>query len=508
MLHGQWSEAEQEARQACDELERFGLLDAVGYAQYEMGEVRLRMGDLDGPPKPSTARTSTATTRSPASRSCSWRAARSTRRASIERALAAAAGGGGAADRATRARLLPAQIDIALAAGDLETAGPAVDGARIDRRRLRATRVPGRRAHGARRAAPRRGPAGGGVAGPGPVVAALAGDRPAVRERAGAPALRRGAGRRRRPGGGSTRPAGCPQRVRAARREARPGACRRAPGGGAPARRPMAKRVTRTFMFTDIVTSTDLVGLIGDDAWGELLRWHDRELRSAFAQHRGEEVEHTGDGFFVAFERAVDGDRVRRSTSSGGWRAIAASTGSRRGCGSGSTRPRQRARAATTAARACTSRRASAPPRGRGRSSSRRGAGRDRRGPVRAVRTAPGQPERRQGAGRGAERRLAVAGDSYVLPPRMWTFGRASGRVTGVYSSTHGPLSVDTCGAHDVQIRPRGLVARHARPDGVRCRAHRAVAGSFSESRCPLGITQRRTAYGRAAQRRAEPYAA
>ena len=48
MLRGQWSEAEQEARQACEELERFGLLDGVGYAQYEVGEVRLRMGDLDG----------------------------------------------------------------------------------------------------------------------------------------------------------------------------------------------------------------------------------------------------------------------------------------------------------------------------------------------------------------------------------------------------------------------------------------------------------------------------
>ena len=60
-------------------------------------------------------------------------------------------------------------------------------------------------------------------------------------------------------------------------------------------------------MFTDIVTSTDLVGLIGDDAWGELLQWHDRELRSAVADHRGEVVNHTGDGFFVAFESAVDG---------------------------------------------------------------------------------------------------------------------------------------------------------------------------------------------------------
>jgi class 3 adenylate cyclase len=67
-----------------------------------------------------------------------------------------------------------------------------------------------------------------------------------------------------------------------------------------------SKRLTRTFMFTDIVTSTDLVGLIGDDAWTALLGWHDRELRAAFAEHRGEEVNSTGDGFFVAFEQATD----------------------------------------------------------------------------------------------------------------------------------------------------------------------------------------------------------
>jgi class 3 adenylate cyclase len=60
-------------------------------------------------------------------------------------------------------------------------------------------------------------------------------------------------------------------------------------------------------MFTDIVTSTDLIGLIGDDAWSELLAWHDRELRSAFATYRGEEVHHAGDGFFVAFDHAIDG---------------------------------------------------------------------------------------------------------------------------------------------------------------------------------------------------------
>ena len=59
-------------------------------------------------------------------------------------------------------------------------------------------------------------------------------------------------------------------------------------------------------MFTDIVTSTDLIGLIGDDAWDELLAWHDRELRSSFASHRGEVANHTGDGFFVAFADAGD----------------------------------------------------------------------------------------------------------------------------------------------------------------------------------------------------------
>lgn len=55
-------------------------------------------------------------------------------------------------------------------------------------------------------------------------------------------------------------------------------------------------------MFTDIVKSTDLIEAIGDEAWTDLLRWHDHMLRSLFVSHDGEEVNHTGDGFFVAFE--------------------------------------------------------------------------------------------------------------------------------------------------------------------------------------------------------------
>jgi hypothetical protein len=48
MLRGQWPEAELEARQACEELRRFGLNDSLGFAHHEIGEIRLRMGDLQG----------------------------------------------------------------------------------------------------------------------------------------------------------------------------------------------------------------------------------------------------------------------------------------------------------------------------------------------------------------------------------------------------------------------------------------------------------------------------
>jgi class 3 adenylate cyclase len=63
-------------------------------------------------------------------------------------------------------------------------------------------------------------------------------------------------------------------------------------------------RETRTFMFTDIVDSSRLVDLLGDESWTLLLSWHDRILRRSFAAHRGREIKHEGDGFFVAFPTA------------------------------------------------------------------------------------------------------------------------------------------------------------------------------------------------------------
>lgn len=62
------------------------------------------------------------------------------------------------------------------------------------------------------------------------------------------------------------------------------------------------RRVVKTFMFTDIVKSTNLVEAIGDEAWESLLRWHDETLRGLFVAHRGEEVVSTGDGFFIGFD--------------------------------------------------------------------------------------------------------------------------------------------------------------------------------------------------------------
>jgi class 3 adenylate cyclase len=62
------------------------------------------------------------------------------------------------------------------------------------------------------------------------------------------------------------------------------------------------RRVMKTFMFTDIVKSTNLVEALGDEAWEAMLGWHDQTLRSLFLTHQGEEVVSTGDGFFVGFD--------------------------------------------------------------------------------------------------------------------------------------------------------------------------------------------------------------
>jgi tetratricopeptide (TPR) repeat protein len=73
----------------------------------------------------------------------------------------------------------------------------------------------------------------------------------------------------------------------------------------------MEETTLRTFMFTDIVGSTPLVEAIGDEAWGHVVRWHDEALRALFVKFEGEEIDHTGDGFFVAFREHEPCARMR-----------------------------------------------------------------------------------------------------------------------------------------------------------------------------------------------------
>jgi class 3 adenylate cyclase len=60
-------------------------------------------------------------------------------------------------------------------------------------------------------------------------------------------------------------------------------------------------RQMTTMMFTDIVGSTELVGVIGDESWADLISWHDRTIRTLIGEYAGTEIDHAGDGFFVSF---------------------------------------------------------------------------------------------------------------------------------------------------------------------------------------------------------------
>ena len=309
MLHGRWSEAEQDARQASDELQQFHLLDAVGMAHNAIGDVRLRMGDLDGAAEAFDQAYEFGHDAQPGLAKLQFANGQiDEAQRSIARALAVATGDGGFTDRAARGRLLPTQVEIALARGDLDVARAAVEeleviAADFDRPLHKAGALTAR---GELLLGEQRPVEASPILGKSwrlwqttdlPYEAAQARLRyaEALTAEGDADGAKRDllAARKVFDSLGATRDL---RRVDAILEADGPGA--------APA---PAATVTKTFMFTDIVTSTDLVELIGDAAWEEMLSWHDRELRKAFAKARGDEVNHTGDGFFVAFDRARDG---------------------------------------------------------------------------------------------------------------------------------------------------------------------------------------------------------
>ena len=57
------------------------------------------------------------------------------------------------------------------------------------------------------------------------------------------------------------------------------------------------------FVFTDIVDSTKHLEHHGDVHWQKLLSRHDDLVRGVVRAHGGRVVDHTGDGFFLCFDR-------------------------------------------------------------------------------------------------------------------------------------------------------------------------------------------------------------
>ncbi len=297
-LRGDWAAAEQEAKQACIELKDYFQF-AVGWGHYEIGMVRLKQGDLKAAdeafnqayelgknPQPGRALALLAQGKVDSAM------------ASIRRALADES-----VARLSRGHLLPAQVEIAVAASDLETARTASIEMDAIAEEFGSTALLASAAwasalvllhegdlEGAERSAVKAQRVWQEVDIPyeiarthvllGKIFAAQGDSEAASMEFKTA-------------------------RSTFVRLGALPDA--RELDALSPQGAAAGVRTTRTFMFTDIVKSTNLVEAIGDAAWEDLLEWHDRALRSLFAEHKGEEVKQVGDGFVVAFESPASG---------------------------------------------------------------------------------------------------------------------------------------------------------------------------------------------------------
>jgi class 3 adenylate cyclase len=297
-LRGSWPEAEEEIRTAVAELGEFAPSVAAS-AFYELGELQLRMGDLAAAeeafrqahglgvePQPGLALLRLASGDVDAAR-------RGLRRALSDEAR----------NRLSRARLLPASVEISLAARETDEARAASE------ELAEIARDYGTSALAAHAAA-----AAGAVAlAEQDADAALRHLRRAIRlyqeveiPYEGARARLLAAEAYRLDGDADA----AELELRAAQATFdRLGALRdvrrTAEALGRLAAAAGGERAGRTFLTTDICDSTPLVEAIGDEAWVGLVGWHDRTLRELFGQYGGEEVDHSGDGFFVAFPDAT-----------------------------------------------------------------------------------------------------------------------------------------------------------------------------------------------------------
>jgi class 3 adenylate cyclase len=293
-LQGNWDSAEEQAVQACDELGAyFNLVASAGF--HEIGEIRRRRGDFAQAEEayrkaselghPTGAQPGLALLRLAQGKVDS--AAASIRRALENEGL----------DPLTRAGLLPAQIEIALTAGELARArtGAAELEEIADQYRIDGVRTPHME---------------------GTLQLTLGRIRLAERDFEGAMAAFKAAR-------STWEKVGAPYETAQARMLI--GIAYRGEGDEHSARDEIEAAKTtferlgaaldtqraaellgetgtaRTFVFTDIVDSTKLLEALGEEKWRKLLKWHDRLLRERIEGAGGEVIKQTGDGYFAAF---------------------------------------------------------------------------------------------------------------------------------------------------------------------------------------------------------------
>jgi class 3 adenylate cyclase len=311
-LRGAWLEAETEARKASDELRGF-VPAAVGQAYYQIGQIRLLRGDLDGSEEALLQGHGFGRDPEPTMSLLKLRQGNvEAAHRSIGRALSdpvtSPSWGTPSDSELYRLTLLPAQVEIAIAAGDLDTARTAADelAAASGRFNTVASRASAAVARGSVLLA--EGDAAGATRElrlgarlwaelDAPYEAArarsLMADALAAEGAADAAALELHAAL------DAFEQLGAVPDVRHATEN-----LRKLPGGAAALAPREATRVQRAFMFTDIVDSTGLAERLGDGEWNRLLRWHDATVRGLADDLGGEEIKRTGDGFFLAFRDA------------------------------------------------------------------------------------------------------------------------------------------------------------------------------------------------------------
>jgi class 3 adenylate cyclase len=298
-LSGAWERAEQELRRATDELTAYNAIPPLADGYYAIGEIRRLKGDLAGAEE--ALREAHALGRTP-------QPALALIRLAEGRVKAAAVAIDSAVrdetwDQWARVRLLPAQVEIAIAAGDTAKARTAADElARIVGSYRSPALEAGRSQTWGRVHLAEGDPAAAAhelrtairswreVAAPYEVARSrvlLSRALRAVDDEDEADLELRAARDEFERLGAQTDLAAMDREIRAVAD-----------------RRSTPARVAMTFMFTDIVGSTNLAELLGNDDWERLLRWHDDMLRALVTSAGGEVVHTTGDGFFVAFDGA------------------------------------------------------------------------------------------------------------------------------------------------------------------------------------------------------------